>query len=257
MVEEKRQGEDMKVALVLTGLMRGWKKAYPSFKQYVLDRYETDVYIDTWSEVGWYTGKSYLPETPEGFVKLAEGDKGFHPSGELIDASKILDVYKPVSFYIDDFSRFEYQIELISNQFERAFTRPKNTVAQAFKVINGVAQLAANSDNSYDVVVRARPDIVLEHDPGQFNPDVFLTLPSRNKRGRGTGDSIQIGSATNIQLYAEMFYELESLYATIGYSCPHEFASSWITRNHLPWHEMSVGAHITHSPSGQAYQEPD
>ena len=44
----------MKVAIVLTGHMRHWKEVLPNFKQRFIDKYNPDIFINTWSEEGWY-----------------------------------------------------------------------------------------------------------------------------------------------------------------------------------------------------------
>jgi hypothetical protein len=242
----------MKVALVLTGLMRCWEKALPVFKQLVIDRYDADVYIHTWSEVGYYTGKGYLPQE-NGFVKTVEGERGFHASGELIDANAIMQAYNPVAFAIEDFTKFDARFTAEAERFPNGLTRPKNTLCQAYKAYMGASLLPLNT---YDIVVRARPDIVLEHDTGTFLYDTFLTLPSRNSRNQGTGDSIQIGSQADIETYCQMYQHIDELYDELGYSCPHDYAALWIRKHGFNWQEMPVGAHVAHSPRG-IYQEPE
>lgn len=246
----------MKVALVLTGLLRCFEQAYPSFKKYVIDRYDTDVYLDIWSEVGYYSGKGYLPEQ-NGFIQTAKNDRGFHNSGELVDANKLIRLYKPVSLIIDDYSQFEAMFDKRAGQFPKAFTRPKNTIAQAYKIYSGISQCFVNRSNAqYDLVVRARPDLVLEQDPGLFALNKFYTLPSRNKEGKGTGDSLQIGTLSDMFQFSQMYRHLEELYNEVGYSCPHMFNENWIKHMGLDWKELRVGAHVAHSPKG-LYQEPE
>jgi hypothetical protein len=251
----------MKVALVLTGLMRCWEQAYPVFKTLFMDRYETDVYIHTWSEVGYYTGKGYLPEE-NGFVKTVPGERGFHASGQLIDATAIMAAYNPKKFVIEDYSLYEPKFEEEAKKYPNAYTRPKNTLAQAYKIQEGVQLLPPRMD--YDLTVRARPDIVLEHDPGIFDPQFIYTLPSRNKAGRGTGDSIQIGSPHAINAFGWYQYvRIPYYYERDGISCPHLYTQSAIEDVmdycdedcFYTWQEMQCGAHVAHSPNG-IYQEP-
>lgn len=250
----------MNVALILTGLARNWEMAFPSFKNYVLDRYETNVYIDIWSETGFYSGINYLPETKEGYIQVKEGDKGFHTSGEIVDVKKMIEMYNPISIRIDRFDVFEPMIEERAKPLINAYTRPKNTVAQAYKAGRGVELfLDYNKLKDVDLIVRARPDIVLEQDPGYWSRDYFYTLPSRNKRNQGTGDSIQIGSSYNIVKFTNyQFSNLEKMYNEIGYSCPHIFAEKTIIDCGLYdiWKEMRIGARVVHSLSGIPYDEP-
>ena len=266
----------MKVALVLTGLSRCWEQAHESFKQNFLDRFECDVFIDIWSEKGYYSGvKGYLPEV-NGYVQTVPGEKGFFDSGELVDANALMQAYKPKVLHIEDFSSFEPVVEKRKDYFKNAYTRPKNTLSQAYKVWNSMKILSEYmhhcgkmASEEYQLVVRARPDIVLEHMiPMEWMiPSNFLTLPSKNKIGKGTGDSIQISSNLNIFSFAQMYMKMESLYDTLGVSCPHMFVEQQIKniierrkeeREYFPlnWMEMvGVGAHVAHSPKG-AYQEP-
>jgi hypothetical protein len=249
----------MKVALVLTGLARCWEKAYPSFKQYFIDRYDTDVYIDIWSEVGYYNGSAYLQSPTDEFVKLADGDKGFHTSGERVDVNKLIEVYNPAAIRVEDFSKFEPTAEELAVEFTKAYTRPKNTISQAYKIYQGLDLTTA--DYEHDLVVRARPDLVIEHDPGMFELDTIYTLPSRNKIGKGTGDALQIGPLWDMIEFSHMFFGLESLYRQTGVSCPHMFTEAQIKfcqliNRKLKWKELSVGAHVAHSPKG-LYQNPE
>lgn len=253
----------MKVALIFTGLLRCFEQAYPAFKQYFLDRYDVDVYFDIWTEVGFYSGKNYLQGPTDVFVKLAEGDRGFHDSGELVNVNRIIELYNPVSIRIEDFNRFEPQADKIAATTPNGFTRSKNTISQAYKVFQGMQTVLAKSQSeNYQMIVRARPDLVLEADPGIFQyptsdspRDVFYTLPSRNKYNKGTGDSLQIGSLYQMYKFSEMYHDIRNLYQTIGYSCPHEYVERYIRKLGFMWQEIRVGSHIAHSPNG-LYKEP-
>jgi hypothetical protein len=247
----------MKAALVLTGLLRNWEHAYPSFKKYFLDRYDCDVFIDIWSEVGFYDGRNYLPEQ-NGFIRVKEGDKGFHANGRLVDANKLMEVYRPRALRIEDYANtFEKEAEEKAKQLVNAYTRPKNTISQAYKMWCGIMTMLSSSNVEYDLIIRARPDITLESDPGELNPAHFYTLPSRNKMGKGTGDSIQIGNQGDMTRFVNShFFHIQSYYDELGVSCPHLFVEKAIQAHEFDWYEMHVGAHVAHSESGRPYEEP-
>lgn len=254
----------MKLALVLTGLSRCWEQAYDSFKQNFLDRFETDVYIDIWSEKGYYSGvKGYLPEV-NGFVQTVPGERGFHDSGELTNVNALMKIYKPKWVIVEDFATYEPIAEERKENFPNAYTRPKNTISQAYKIWHGMNALAhTDHGHAYDLVVRARPDIVIEHlIPKEWlTSNHFLTLCSRNKMGKGTGDSIQIANFNIMFHFSEMYNNLEDFYETTGVSCPHLFVEEQIKQTTqgttVTWKEMNgIGAHVAHSPNG-LYQEPE
>jgi len=57
----------MKIALLLTGHPRGWKKCYDDFKSTLLEKHDVDIYISTWSSdnQGRSSGKSnWMDLTP-------------------------------------------------------------------------------------------------------------------------------------------------------------------------------------------------
>jgi hypothetical protein len=248
----------MKVALVLTGLLRCYEKAYPSLKSYVLDRFDTDVYLDIWDEVGYYSGKGYTQAPTAYFISTTDTDRGFHDSGEKIDVNALMDVYRPISLTVHKFAAFESDFDTRAKQFQNAFTRPKNTCAQAFKIYSGVRNIA----KPYDVVIRARPDIMLETDIGtgwvekaRSGEGVF-TLPSRNKMGTGTGDSFMIASLQRTDEFADLHYNsLETIYNRLGVSCPHLFVQETLRMMDVTHYEISANAQVAHSPRG-LYQEP-
>lgn len=250
----------MNVALCLSGLMRNWQEAYDPLKQYLLDPLQPDVFIYTWSEVGYYAGKGlYLPETSEGFVQLADHDRGFLNNGELIDAGNILQAYKPVRFHIEDFSRYESHFKDKAKFFQNAFTRPLNTVSQSFG-INHVLGMVPNLYH-YDVIVRMRPDLFLEGNPFEMIQNIsrtsFYTNRARNKRGTGTGDAIQISTPGLMDKFGpNMWYHLEKYYGEQGnISCPHLFVQSCLKEIGAEHHELSIGSRVSHSRSGIPYTE--
>lgn len=245
----------MKVALVLTGLLRCYDRAYPSFKRHFLDKYDCDVHLSIWDEVGYYSGKSYQQSPSDQFVKLAEGDRGFHDSGELIDANAIMELYRPMTLDIQRFNYFEPLFDDSAKRFVNAYTRPKNSLAQAYKASRGVSLAGIVK---YDMVIRARPDLVLDVDNlnFDFDPSVVYTLPSRNKMGTGTGDSLIIGSYKMVDsILLHQDHNIYGIYEKVGVSCPHIYIQESIYAHDVAHVELNIPAHIEHSPAG-LYTDP-
>lgn len=250
-----------RMAICLTGLARGWKRSYPLFKQYMIDRYDVDVFINIRSEVGWYTGrKAYLPESPGGFVNVAATDRGFHDSGEIVDVKDMIETYNPVTVRVENFDNYCELFKEEAKNFPKAYTRPAGTIAQSWMAHRGfelVQDHVGLRQAKYDIVVRARPDVTFEQDPGIWDLNTVYTLPSRNRINQGTGDSVQIGSYAQIETLANMYFHIPELYGVLGVSCPHMYMAQWIRENRLPWKEMPIGAHVEHSQSGIVYAEPE
>jgi hypothetical protein len=244
----------MKAALILTGLMRVWEDAYPKIKEYILDRYETDVYLDIWSEVGLYTGvKDYLPEE-NGFVKLRPEDRGFHASGELVDLNHVHRTYNPVSMRVENFETFKETSDWFADNFVKAYTRPRNTASMFYKIYQGFQLI---SQRHYDLVIRMRPDLIFNSDIGILSPENFYTIRHRNKYDQGTGDGFQASNMEQMEVFCNAFYSLPSYYNAIGVSCPHLFTLKRIFDiPSVHWIETQVAFECKHA-RGPSYSEPE
>jgi len=249
----------MKVALVFTGLLRCWEKAYPSISKQILERYNPDVFFNIWSEVGYYSGKAYQQSPNDQFVKLAENDRGFHADGKYVDISQLVSAYHPVSIQLDDFSRIEPYCDAYAKLATNAFTRPKNTYAMFLKIYEGVIQAtewASRYANEYDLIIRMRPDLALNSELPELNPEKFYTIRHRNKHNQGTGDGFQAGNSSDMSYFANTVAHLPNMYGRIGVSCPHLFTAQTIIDEEFDWQELAMEFVTEHSPNGP-YQEPD
>lgn len=249
----------MKIALILTGHMRMFYQGYESFYQNILSKNDCDVFISTWSDTGFYTGKGYLQPRPDGFINLTEDDLGFHPSGE-INYDEIKKLYHPLRFEVEDFSILHPCFKLRSQPFVNAYTRPKNTMSQFYKIHRGVSLWASYLEMNgvhYDWVYRARPDFVFQSPFNEsFSPNIFYTNPGTNSRGVGLGDQFHCSNPENMFKFAQAYFYLEHLYNSLGYSCPHAFVQSWLMKMNITYDILKTPSTIAHSPHG-IYKEPD
>jgi hypothetical protein len=172
------------------------------------------------------------------------------------------ETYKPISMRVLDFAQYEETIEDRVKHFDKAYTRPKNTAAQAFMAWGGMelveSHIIANGYSSYyDMVVRARPDVVLRNDPGAIRLDGVSAIRMRNKFNQGTGDSIQWGNYHNMWTLNHMWFNLRQIYESAGVSCPHIFITEWLKMNNIPLYEIDCGAWMAHSPNGPYIEVED
>lgn len=251
----------MKAALILTGHLRCWQDGYKTFKRYILDKMETDVYISTWDEVGYYTGRGYKKTRSDGFINLDESDEGF-VRNIPVNFSEVIDAYKPKVLDIEHFPDVEDDIAKRVQGFCNAYTRPKNTAAQFYKISRGISlaykQMGKDVFN-YDYVIRTRPDLVIQdnlHFPEWYNKDTFYYNPGTNPKGIGYGDQLHIGSAYHMQWVANVYYIMDQLYNRLGYSCPHAFLSEIMGAAPLKREQIRVPTMIMHTPAGP-YKEWD
>lgn len=251
----------MKIALILTGHMRGYQKGYESFKQFVIDplgRENFDIFIHTWSDIGFYSGKGYLKPRADGYINTEDGELGFWPTGD-INKAEIEALYNPIDMVVDDFALYNGLFEEKRKRYVNAYTRPKNTLSQFYKVMLGIQMMKEYADQfhvKYDLVIRARPDVVLMTHLPQINPVVFYTNQGGNCKNVGVGDQLHLSSYDNMVKFGPMYEHIDELYSELGYSCPHAYCQLWLQKQGIPIAQIATPSYIMHGPHGP-YNEPD
>lgn len=229
----------MNVAVVLTGHMRCWEKVFPNFKQVIIDRYNPDIFIDTWEDEAYWD-----PHSQHGVVKNAP----------LIDFDKLIDKYKPIVLRKEHYENYHAQFEQRSKFFENFYHVPKNIISMLFKLGRGVALMEDHMFSTgkiYDLVIRMRPDLVFHEKLPDFDPFKFYTLAHRNHMGNGTSDMIQVGNFFTVGIFSKMLHHLPQIYKETGILCPHIVSEHFIKRLGLPWQEFSINKTIMHTPLGE------
>lgn len=254
----------MKIAVVFTGLMRVFETAYAEQKKYLFNiPAEYDFFFHTWSELGYYTGKGYLPEE-NGFVRLKDDDRGFHPGGPLVTEELIAKTYTHGTIrniVIEEFDTMQPEFDKRKLNFPNAFTRPKNTISLFYKIMKGMdifADYVGKSGTQYDMVIRLRPDLVPQGPVWSrpYNPNVMMVYPGGNKLGHGVSDNINISNPNTVYQFSRAYEYLEEMYKLTGVSCPHLYFQVMGQSMNIPLELIHSPCTIAHSPHGP-YQEPE
>jgi hypothetical protein len=136
----------MKVALIMYGHLRTYKKCYKNLKVNLLDVYNPDVFIHTWDEteartISWHNRHTDIKQLSEADIK------------------EISDMYKPSRMLIQK-----------QEPVENDITTPNNAISSKGQEYMLYSLWAANEmkksyekDNGfkYDLVIKIRPDIML------------------------------------------------------------------------------------------------
>jgi hypothetical protein len=229
----------MNVALLLTGHMRCWDQVFPNTKKHIIDKYNPDIFIDTWdSEAYWDPHSS----------------KGITEGGPKLDVTAIEQTYKPVCMNVENYEEFEDNFSTRAKQFETFYHVPKNQLSMWFKVGRGMLAIEEHmmlSGKTYDLIIRMRPDLVFNEALPEFVPNKFYTLGYKNHMGQGTSDMIQAGNFFTMSLFCKVLYHLPQLYKETGLLCPHVISEHFIRRLGLPWEEFMINKTIMHTPLGE------
>jgi hypothetical protein len=229
----------MKVAIVLTGHMRCWKQVYPNFKQRLIDRYNPDIFIETWEDEAYWD-----PHSQHGIVKDAP----------KVNFDELRNTYRPIAMRFDSYEKYQNSFEERAKQYSNFYHVPKNIISMLFKLGRGVLMLEDYmflTGGTYDLVIRMRPDLVFNEPLPEFDPNKFYTLGYRNHMGQGTSDMIQVGNFFTISLFSKLLHHLPQIYRETGLLCPHVVSEHFIRRLGFPWEEFMINKTIMHTPLGE------
>lgn len=235
----------MKTAVVLTGHMRCWQEAYPSIKEQLIDRYNADVFIATWDNLGYWTSPENDPE-----------NKGIHSESPPLNIPEVMDAYKPkiISVYNQEFMTplfdekvKQYELDKISVQI-----RPRNIVSQFWIQQQGLQSLLSCSDYGYEYILRLRPDLVFLSQLPEFQKNKFYVINHPNHEGKGFGDmflgmNFQYGFSYENSIKTGLFYKTAQ---SIGRFCPHLLTERYVGHENNV-EVMNVAKTLAHTPNGQ------
>lgn len=139
----------MKIAVCISGHLRdGDKLCYPSLKKYLLDKYDCDIFIRSFKEMGnvQYVHLDNCPPEPDTDV-----------------TDRILSTYKPVRYFID--STNSSWLEDLKKQWGDISTRNTARLFQMASMHRNIyyshllrRMYQADTGTKYDIVVRTRFD---------------------------------------------------------------------------------------------------
>ena len=230
----------MKVALLLTGHMRCWDQVAPNTRKHIIDKYNADVFIETWDREAYWDPNS---------------QRGITENGPKVDFGKVNEAYSPVrQMRYEPFETYEKTFAKRAEQYTNFYHVPKNQISMWYKVGRGMTMVEDYmmlTGQTYDVIIRMRPDLYFNEPLPEFDPQKFYTLGYRNHMGQGTSDMIQIGNFFTMSLFCKVLYHLPLLYQETGLLCPHVISEHFIKRLGLPWQEFMINKTIMHTPLGE------
>ena len=170
----------MKVALCISGQMRGYLKAYPSVKKNIIDVFNPDIFIHTWDDLGTslnlyrrilpppmphYLSKKFIDDSSyflslftnfsaeissQSTVKEADLQKLYNPKSCVVEKS-------PPSEKFDDFFGFKPPSQILEKQPKVIWSR--NLFYKVYKCNELKREFEKQNNFKYDLVIRLRPDL--------------------------------------------------------------------------------------------------
>ena len=212
----------MKVAVILTGHCRSYEQTFENLKQYVLDRYDCDLYFNTW-DVNEPSAERQVNAT-------------FSLPKKPVEQSAVIEKYTP---YLKNYN-FESWESYTNNRFpnisfidregdvfkvnERAIyhgTYWVERLRDQWWMVQRGWNLIQNP-NQYDVIFRFRFDLLLQNI--QFKK-AKLVVPKSEvefyKIGTHWSDHFAYGEPDSMEKYCNMFNHIEQLYKDYNIDISH------------------------------------
>lgn len=205
----------MKIALILSGHMRGYLQTFDKFKRNILDNNDCDVFISTWETYGWWTSKDTLIDK----------------SNDIIDMNSIYKLYNPKIIKVDNFfdqhesifAKEALKLEQFAPSDLRYNVRIQNVLSMHFKFQDSIRlwkQYKSKCNITYDLVIKTRPDAIIENIP-ENTGDIVMFDGGQNSKNIGLGDIYISGSESQIAKF-DRLYEMTMLLCSVtNYYCPH------------------------------------
>lgn len=190
----------MKVALLLTGFVRTYQQTFPSIKQFILDKYNPDVYISSWDKTQLRSLENYDRVDKQGVVEtykdwLVQCDFMDHDEYEQMKPPPIQFIDRPNDVFKVNQRAIEhgsYWVERLRDQW--------------FAVNNAFSMIA--NDKIYDRIIRVRFDVHFYN--LQFLDETFV-IP-KDIGGWCYSDHLAYGNYETMSKYCSIYNHLENMY---------------------------------------------
>lgn len=150
----------MKIALCLSGETRNFQKNFLNLKQYIIDPYNVDIFIHTWSYRGDKNAPKYyfLNYDHNEYNKYLNEDNTTH-------ATELLKTYKPKQCLIEypDKNLFIDQLEHSQQNSKNWWFNGLMMYYSIFKSNELKIRYEENRKVKYDIVIRSRMDLYFEY----------------------------------------------------------------------------------------------
>jgi hypothetical protein len=217
----------MKVAVILTGHCRDFDKTFDTFKNSIFDKYNTDVYFNTWD-----VNQSSVNREVNGHFNLPN---------RYVDTSILLEKLKP---YLKNYN-FESWENYEKNRFPNIsfLDRPDDVFKTNERAIyHGSFWVERLRDQwwmvqrawklipnpyEYDVIYRVRFDMLIHYI--QFKKAKFVVPKSEvefHKIGTNWSDHMAYGEPDSMEKYCNMFDHIETIYKDYNIDISHAEAMS-------------------------------
>jgi hypothetical protein len=227
--ERSRLRHRPRIALCISGQLRGYQECFPSVHRHIISRFATDVFVQTWRKVGNAAGAHggrlhrLLPSPVAKAIPDHWSDETFflfYPSAAEVLTSTISvneellsRVLAPARCHIEDEAAFEMIAADMEGVHHPGVMNQYKLFYQMSRCLERAGIMEPDADGRYDLVVWMRPDIriprfhLLPLIEDCIEKDFYVSsfLPPLC-----VGDFIIIGTPANMRVLASVWPDLRS-----------------------------------------------
>lgn len=228
--------ETLRIALCISGQLRGYRDAFPTWGVLGLDRHEVDIFVHVWDDLGRklpyppHCDRAFSPEFAQTFQSAFRtygegGIERLYPNliGWFRQSSKVTEAE------IKDFYKTDFVVVQSAEDMELASW--PNHYKMYYKV-EECFKLAQRSGKEYDLVIRIRPDKSFYDGPpidladyvDEMRARSIVYVDDRNFLHYATrlsiGDQFAVGSWEDMRIYSTAFSAVRDTSFTTQYMFP-------------------------------------
>ncbi len=211
----------MKIALLLPGLNRSAIKCHESLDRFFLSKYDVDIYINTWCNI----------------------------HNDEISTDELCNLYKPKSIIVED---FKTKIDELNTKFQGFKIGDSCIPERSRSMFYKNSQCFKMVDDSYDVYIRSRIDVLLEDNfsiDGLNTSCVSIPKPTGKHTqlvnnfyssyvgdSHGIIDAVAVGNHESMNKYMSIYDNLDYLCGDLGLM----FHPEYLTLQNLKIHNIEI-----------------
>ena len=154
----------LRIALLITGTTRNYKENYLTWKKYLLDLYNVDIFFHTYNVTGYHVSSSK------------------EHNNIIFDETEVIDILQPIKYIVDSLTdkMEEFKKLVVSQCANKESPKPEFIKAQLYSIYKAnelKIEYEKENDFEYDVVIKIRFDTIFN---SPFDEEDIMTMYYRN-----------------------------------------------------------------------------
>ena len=216
----------MKIALCLSGHLRTFEQTQNSLSQFILKKYNPDIFIHTWDKLGFacnYKSDRFLHDTSN---KLSQIERLYRPKKIIVESSKFIEQLKlEADEYAPHLKHAPKHVGHMASMFYKIYAC--NELRKIFELETG---------NFYDYIIRCRADLLFENIlslPEPIEKNIVL-IPGFISGAGWYTDQFAFGDSDSMDIYSSLYFDIPDYFLAGKEFYPEKFVVWALDKKNLP-----------------------